>query len=130
MIRVELPWPHRDLAPNRARNVHWARKAEAVRYYRRTCDVLTLAAFAGKGRPALPEGEIAMAVTFHPPDNRRRDRTNMEASLKAAWDGIADALGVDDSRFAPTYRKGDPVKGGLVVVEIAPEALAAVGLVK
>jgi crossover junction endodeoxyribonuclease RusA len=63
-----------------------------------------------------------MTVTFHPPDNRRRDRTNMEASMKAGFDGMADAMGVDDNRFAPTYRKGEIVKGGKVVVTIQEAA--------
>jgi hypothetical protein len=43
---------------------------------------------------------------------------NRIAQFKAGQDGIAQALAVDDSRFEPTYRRGDPVKGGKVVVEI------------
>jgi crossover junction endodeoxyribonuclease RusA len=117
-LRLELPWPHRDLSPNRARNVHWSRKAGAVKNYRHTAKVLTLSAINGGARPVL-RGEVAMTVTFIPPDSRRRDRTNMEASFKAGFDGIADALGVDDNCFAPTYRKGEPQTGGKVIVEIA-----------
>lgn len=119
-MRIELPFPPRDLSPNRARNVHWSRKAGVVRNYRASACNLTLDAIGRQGRPALEDGEIPISVTFHPPDNRGRDRTNMEASLKAAWDGIADALGMDDNRFAPTYRVGPVVKGGLVIVEIGP----------
>jgi crossover junction endodeoxyribonuclease RusA len=59
-------------------------------------------------------------VTFQPPDKRRRDRDNLQASLKAHFDGIADALGVNDSLFVPTYAIGEPVKGGAVRVEITP----------
>jgi crossover junction endodeoxyribonuclease RusA len=74
---------------------------------------------AGQYAVSFPAGDIPLTVTFFPPDNRKRDRTNMEAAFKAGFDGIADALGVDDNRFVPTYRKGDVVKGGMVIVEIA-----------
>jgi len=42
------------------------------------------------------------------------------ASLKAHLDGIADGLGVDDSRFVPLLMPdwGEVVKGGLITVEI------------
>lgn len=117
MISLTLPWPHPDLSPNRARNVHWSRKAEATRNYRYAAKIITQAALPLSWRyPA--NADIPMTLTFCPPDKRRRDRTNMEASMKAGFDGIADALNVDDCRFVPTYRKGDPVKGGAVIVEI------------
>jgi crossover junction endodeoxyribonuclease RusA len=40
------------------------------------------------------------------------------ASFKSARDGIADALGIDDSKWAVSYRFGDVIKGGRVVVEL------------
>jgi crossover junction endodeoxyribonuclease RusA len=42
----------------------------------------------------------------------------MLAATKAGLDGIADVIGVDDHRWAISLRRGDPVKGGAVVVEI------------
>lgn len=116
---IRLPWPPRDLSPNRARNVHWSRKADAVRKYRYAADMLTLSAIPPRLRGAFPaKAELPMTITFCPPDRRLRDRTNMEASFKAGFDGIADALGVDDRYFVPTYKLGEPVQGGQVVVEI------------
>jgi crossover junction endodeoxyribonuclease RusA len=38
--------------------------------------------------------------------------------MKAGMDGLADALGIDDSHFIPTYHMGDPVKGGRVTIQI------------
>jgi crossover junction endodeoxyribonuclease RusA len=114
MISLEFPWPPADLSPNRARNVHWSRKAEATRNYRRAAMVLTRNAV----KSWTAEGEIPLSVMFYPPDNRHRDRTNMEAAFKAGFDGIADAMGVDDCRFVPTYHRGPPVKYGKVVVTI------------
>jgi crossover junction endodeoxyribonuclease RusA len=112
---ITLPWPDARLSPNG--RVHWAIKSRVVKGARE------LACYEAK-RACLPpmpaEGDIRMVWTFHPPDKRRRDRDNIAASCKAYADGIADALGVDDSRFEPTYRRGEPVRGGRVTVEVLP----------
>lgn len=119
MLRVELPFPPADLSPNK--RLHWRQKADAVALYRATCHLMTFAELPPIDRGRWPyDGEIPISVTFFPPDNRRRDRDNMLASFKAGFDGIADALGVDDNRFIPTHRVGEVVKGGKVLVEITP----------
>lgn len=113
MTRITLPWPDKRLSPN-ARN-HWAIKSRAVSGARQTAYYIAKQA----GVPALPpEGDIRLLWTFLPPDKRRRDRDNMAAACKAYADGLADAWGVNDARFEPTYRRGDPVRGGLVTVEL------------
>jgi crossover junction endodeoxyribonuclease RusA len=68
----------------------------------------------------IPSSEaIALSVTFHAPDKRRRDLDNLLAAMKADFDGISQALGVDDQMFNPiTLRRGECVKGGCVVVEV------------
>ena len=64
------------------------------------------------------DGDIHVAVTFYPP-NRRGDRVNYPNRMKPYWDGIAEALGVNDRRFLPTFIYAEPVKGaGKVVVTI------------
>ena len=40
-----------------------------------------------------------VSMVFYPPDGRRRDVSNLHAAMKAALDGIAEAMGVDDSTF-------------------------------
>jgi len=50
-------------------------------------------------------------ITFYPPDKRHRDADNMIASMKAGFDGVADALKVDDKLFRPTFVFSDEVKG-------------------
>ena len=75
---------------------------------------LTIAESAAHPRVERPK----VRVQFSPPDNRRRDLDGMIASHKAAQDGIADALGVDDSKFEVTYTIGPPIKGGAVIVQI------------
>jgi hypothetical protein len=47
------------------------------------------------------EGDIRVSVTFYPP-NKRGDRVNFPNRMKPYWDGIADALKVNDSRFLPS----------------------------
>jgi len=43
---------------------------------------------------------------------------NMLGSLKYGIDGIAMAMGVDDCQFEFDLRRGEPRKGGAVVVEV------------
>jgi len=62
-------------------------------------------------------GDIRVIATFYPP-SRRGDRVNFPNRMKPYWDGIADALKVNDSRFLPSFVFGEPVKGGQVVVSI------------
>lgn len=114
MTTVDLPWPSTDLSPNA--RVHWSRKAKATKEARNVARWLTAAA---KGRTEVTGG-IGVSLTFHPPDKRRRDADNLLSSCKGVLDGIADALGIDDSRFEVSFRIGEPVKGGSVRVEITP----------
>jgi crossover junction endodeoxyribonuclease RusA len=105
----DLPWPSKDLSPNA--RVHWSKKSKAAKAYRAACHILCRA--SGIKAPA---GRLLVALEFIPPDKRRRDLDNLLASTKNALDGIADALGVDDSRFVPqlmmseTTTKGGPHK--------------------
>jgi len=110
-VRVQLPWPSKDLSPNA--RVHWARKSRATRTARTEAWLVTGAVCR---RPGWPRA--AVALTFHPPDKRRRDLQNCIGSAKALVDGIADALGIDDSLFDCSYQFGEPVKGGAVHVTL------------
>ena len=108
---VTLPWPPRELSPN-SRN-HWRPKAKSAKGYRFVAHLLAC-------EQKCPVGleRATVAITFNPPDNRARDLDNMLASIKSGLDGIASAIGVDDSKWTITIQKGQPVKGGAVVVEI------------
>lgn len=98
--RVVCPWPPVVLSPNA--RVHWSKRSRAAKAYRHECWALTLA--AGMHLVALPAGPIRLQLDFFPPDRARRDDDNAIASFKAARDGIADALKVDDSRFVTSHR--------------------------
>lgn len=114
---LTLPWPPKDLSPNA--RAHWRKKAKAAKSYRTTCRIMTKQA-----RIVAPEGKVHLVLTFCPPDRRRRDDDNCLASMKSGRDGIADALGIDDSRFETTIRMGEPRPGGAVLVWIGGEVTA------
>tara|TARA_R110002020_G_scaffold302595_2_gene517974 strand:- start:10372 stop:10755 length:384 start_codon:yes stop_codon:yes gene_type:complete len=100
-LTVTLSLPPKALTPNS--RPHWAAKARAVKAHRGEAFLMAGRAVAGvdKGGQwwAMVDTEIMVRATFWFRVNRRRDRDNAQASLKSALDGIAEALGVDDSRF-------------------------------
>lgn len=111
-VSVSLPWPDKLLSPNS--RVHWATKAKATKLAREYAWAVTLNATGPN--PAFRRASVRM--TFCPPDKRRRDLDNCISSTKAARDGIADALGIDDSKFECGFAFGEPVPGGAVIVTI------------
>lgn len=111
MTVLSLPWPDKSLHPNA--RVHWAKRAKATKIARIEAAWATKAAYL-----RVDPGLVPMTITFFPPDNRRRDRDGMISAIKAQLDGIADALGVDDNCFRPSFAFGSPVKGGLVSIEV------------
>lgn len=113
---VKLPWPHKHLSPNA--RVHWSKKAKEARRARHDAAACALEA----GIRHIEAGRLLVKLIFCPPDRRHRDLDNMLASAKSLMDGIADVTGVDDSRWAISLYRDDPVKGGAIRVEV--EALA------
>ena len=108
---LTLPWPPKELSPN-ARH-HWGALSRAKKAYRAAC------AWTAKeqGARKVEADALAVRITFVPPDRRARDTDNMLASIKAGLDGLADVLGVDDSRWTLTIARADEV-GGMVRVEV------------
>lgn len=88
---VTLPLPPKELSPNA--RVHWAARATATRRYREAAYLLAL-----PSRPRRPMQVARVTARFFFKTRRRRDRDNLLASLKPAFDGLADAgLVADDS---------------------------------
>lgn len=108
---IELPWPSSDLSGHA--NGSWYLKQAAVKKHRKWAHDATLAAL-----PAVPAfGDIHINVRFVPPD-RRSDRVNFPNRMKPYFDGIADALGVNDVRFLPTFEFCQPEKPGRVEITV------------
>ena len=108
---IELPWPPSSLSGHNSGA--WYSKSSIVAKHRDWAKKATLAAKVGT--PA--DGDIRVLITFYPPD-RRGDRINFPNRMKPYFDGIADALCVNDSRFLPVYQFAEPVKNGRVVVSV------------
>ena len=121
MIMVTLQWPHKDLSPNS--RCHWSKRAKHTKISRRaayyeTAKALEETWFAFGAE--VPAGEmVSVHMAFIPPDKRRRDGHNLASSMKGAIDGIADALGIDDSRFLVSHELAyETHPGGIVRVII------------
>jgi crossover junction endodeoxyribonuclease RusA len=68
------------------------------------------------------DGAIGVHLRFVPACMRDRDEDNLVASMKAALDGLATALCVNDTRFRITHELARAERGGFVDVTLTPEA--------
>jgi crossover junction endodeoxyribonuclease RusA len=110
---IFLPWPDKRLSPN-ARG-HWATLARAKKSARAVAYHNTREAGIGK----INAESIAVQISFFPPDRRSYDDDGLLSRMKAALDGISDAIGVDDSKFRIGGAVRGPVeKNGMVKVQL------------
>lgn len=117
-LTVVLPWPDAKLNPNQSKGRHWGSTSDLRGRARKAAWALTHE--ASRNGPAFDVGiPISLSITFFQPDKRHRDRDNLLAALKPSLDGVADALGVNDSQFDPiTIRRDYGLKPGYVLVEV------------
>lgn len=111
MLTLTLPWPPKELSPNTRQ--HWRQLAAAKKKYRSLCADAAL----WQGAAPMEAQTLHVALTFFPPTRRAYDLDNLLARMKSGLDGLADVLGVDDSRWSLTIQKGDAV-AGMVKVEV------------
>lgn len=110
---IFLPWPDRKLSPNA--RVHWATLARVKR--RAKGDAFWRTREAGLGK--IEADSLSVRYVIYPPNRHARDTDNVIASLKAAQDGIAEAIGIDDSKWTTSYRMAGAIeKGGMIKVEL------------
>lgn len=112
---ITLPWPPKELNPNFKRRKHWTQYQPQTKQYRHDCFWLTEKQL---DRKIDVEGKLPLTIEFYPPDRRNRDDDGMIGAFKAGRDGMADAIGINDNLFKPSYVICDPVKGGKVIVRI------------
>lgn len=95
---IDLPYPHRALWPNG--RAHWAEKAKQTKLHR----AWAFAAMRAYLGPSFKHNgdRIPIRITVYPKGRGvAPDRDNAMAAAKSYFDGIADALGVNDSLFDP-----------------------------
>jgi crossover junction endodeoxyribonuclease RusA len=116
MNKINLPWPPKQLSPNS--RVHWAVKSKAAKNYRKNCFILSYAA-KDKAVDYSQYDKLNLFVDFYATDKRHRDIDNCIASAKSGFDGIADALGVNDKIFViHPFLRDETFKGGKVEIRI------------
>lgn len=110
--RIQLDWPAQPLWPNRQK--HW-RTTRAAQGVHRDAAFYTAKA-AGWSRPIFPVHGLHLDLTFCAPSARRYDLDNALAAMKAAIDGLARCIKVDDSLFSYSLQRGEKSKNGGVIV--------------
>lgn len=116
-ITIMLPWPHPMLFPNDRRGSYhrFQPHIEAARHTGFYAAKQALGANAVSLSDRSP-----VKITFAKPNRIRRDLDGMLGAIKHGLDGIARALGVDDSIFRPVLLDDclDAKKEGFVMIEI------------
>ena len=110
-ITIKLPWPPVGLSPNS--RIHYQKLAALKKGYRKQCGLEAVA----QGVKQIYAESLSLKLTFYPPTRRKYDKDNALASIKSGLDGLADVLGVDDSSWELTIKKGGDI-GGFVLVEV------------
>lgn len=109
---IDLPWPAKALHPNE--RPHYMARARATKAARLAASTMAKDAKL----PQIDAAAVKVTCIFSPPPvKRNRDADNLLAACKAYFDGIADAIGINDSCFqhqAPVW--GIPRKGGNVCI--------------
>lgn len=114
-----LPFPDPSLLPNRAAGRHWTATRALKDAARDHAYVEARKALGGAVFAVAPGALVPLKLTFCAPDRRRRDLDGCLSSAKAALDGVARALEIDDSQFQPvTLERGPVGKPGAVIVEV------------
>ena len=111
---IRLSWPTRPLWQNT--RCHWSKRDRATSAHRKEAWTLALE----QGVKKIETERPYLTFAFHPPDRRSRDLQNMPATVKAAIDGISDAMGIDDKHFLFRWPMefSEVVPGGCVMIEV------------
>ncbi len=122
MLKVVASWPDKRLNPNWKRSHHWSRYSHQIKVQREEGSASVLEQLHG-GRADVDaltkDGRIPLAIRFVPPNRIARDDDGMLGAIKALRDGMAQALGVDDSRFrVASLDIAAPEKPGCVEIMI------------
>jgi hypothetical protein len=114
---ITLPWPDRILSPNS--RSHWSQSAKAKKKARQDGHYAALIANYDKSTFVDYDGKLHLFIYFYAKTRNYPDADNCMSSCKAAIDGIADALGINDRRFVfHPFVKDETCKGGKIVITV------------
>jgi len=117
-LRIETGWPTRALWPNARPHLFAKRRAEKQARNEAYVETYRVA----PPHWATGAERITLTIYAHPNAARTRDRDNLVAACKPHIDGIAKALGVDDSIFAaPVVEWGAKHRNGRLYFETGRE---------
>jgi Holliday junction resolvase RusA-like endonuclease len=118
---LRLPWD--VLVSDNRRTINRRVLSSRYREAKWAASMLVMGQVSGE-RPRYPDGSLVCRLDFYPPDNRRRDVTNL---LKLVMDCMTGIVYDDDYQVRELLvrRHGRPANGGGVVcieIELIPEA--------
>jgi len=96
---IELSYPRSELMPNRKNGQHWAKTVKIKNEV--MLEAFTIAFTERVNGKFKPADTLPLKITFMQSDKRKRDLDNLLSASKAAIDGIAKALNIDDKQFEP-----------------------------
>lgn len=103
---IKLPWYLAECSPNY--RGHWSKISKA----KKQCKELAYIYTNNSGIKVDKDiSKLLITLEYYPPSNRRMDLDNCVASSKAYLDGVAQALGVDDSVFMLNVRMMEQTLG-------------------
>ena len=114
-MQIKLPYPNKDLMPNRKNGKHWGATVGAKNNAFSEAFYLTKEVVGTKKLA----GKVAISLVFVQDDKRHRDLDNLLAASKSMLDGVAHALGIDDKNFEPItiMRRYDTARYTLLDIE-------------
>lgn len=121
-LTITLDWPDADMSPNARVHhmaLHRARKKAKNAAWGMTKAMMPPLGIAYRSW----RGPVDVSIAFHPSANRAFDLDNALARLKGHLDGIALALGVDDSTFTFRLSRAEKSSPPRVVVTLTPASV-------
>ena len=113
---LRLSWPPRALWPNRSNGRSWTVKKDDKAAAIEEADIVAYGQIGALREIQSPQ----IAITFHKADAGRYDLDGAYSAMKHQLDAICRRWGRDDSIIDDVrLRKGGPVKGGCVMIEIS-----------
>ena len=114
LAKIILPWPPSAMSPNGAHG-HWSAKSSAAKAHKLACWAMCKA----QGVRPVEADAVDVSLIFYPPSRRAYDLDNALARIKQGLDAVAEAIGVDDSRWQAMHlERGERCKDGGVIVLI------------